>query len=595
MKGLGIILCGLTFLVVAAFFMLLPDIRTVRKDEHSDGILTRKDRFLCLAVTVLYAALAFFRLGDTKAPQTFAEFCAGEEAIFRMEEPARIDSVLFYTGINTGSYMFAFSTDGVTYTDAFTFEQNYSQILKWVEPEFTAATAEPVCAVRITAAGNDPWLGELAFFCEGKKLSMKAGNEEGKKLTDEQTLVPEESSYRNSSYFDEVYHVRTAEEHIRGMQPYEISHPPLGKILLSLGIRLFGLTPFGWRFMGTLFGALMLPVMYLFLKKLAGGTLAPACGTILLASDFMHFVQTRIATIDTYAVFFILLMYWFMYRYACDGKKRDLALSGVFFGIGAACKWTCFYAGAGLAVIWLVLRLIRLCDCTKPFRLRWAAFFSNCVWCVLFFVLVPACIYYVSYLPYGIAQGMNGAEMLLKREYLDLVLENQRFMFSYHSGVTATHPYSSVWYQWMLDIRPILYYLQYYPNGDYASIAAFVNPLLCWGGLTAMIMLVFRTIANRDGTAAFLVIGYLAQLVPWMFVRRVVFEYHYFPSTVFLVLAMGYLFSFMEKAKRGRLAVIVFTAVSVFLFCLFYPALSALPVNREVFTALLGWLPGWPI
>ena len=595
MKVLGIILCGLTFLVIAAFFMLLPDIRTVRTEGRPVGRLDRRDRLCCLAVTVLYATLAFFRLGDRAAPQSFAEFHAGGEAILLLEEPSRIDSVLCYTGINTGNYAVSFSADGVSYTDAFTLDQDYAQILKWVETDFPETTAGEICAVRITAWGNDPWLGEVAFFQEGKKIALKAGNTEGELLIDEQDLVPAESNWKNSSYFDEVYHVRTAEEHIRGIQPYEISHPPLGKLLISLGIRLFGLTPFGWRFSGTLFGVLMLPFMYLFLKKLTGSTLASTCGTILFASDFMHFVQTRIATIDTYAVFFILLMYWFMYRYACDGKKRDLALSGVFFGIGAACKWTCFYAGAGLALIWLVIRLIQLHGRRETAGHRWAAFLSNCVWCMLFFVLIPACIYYVSYFPYGIARGMNGAGMLLKKEYLELVLENQRFMFSYHSGVTATHPYSSRWYQWMLDIRPILYYLKYYPDGSYASIAAFVNPILCWSGLTAMIMMLFRTIANRDGTAAFITAGYLAQLVPWMFVSRVVFEYHYFPSTVFLVLAMGYLFSFMEKVKHGKTIVIAFTAVSLLLFFLFYPALSALPVNREVFTALLGWLSGWPI
>ena len=595
MKVLGIVLCGLTFLAIAAFFMLLPDIRIVRTDVRSDGRMTRKDRLCCLTVTVLYAALAFFRLGDGEAPQSFAEFCAGEEAILLLEEPSRIGSVLCYTGINTGSYAVSFSADGISYTDAFVLEQDYAQILKWVEPEFPEITADKICSIRITAYGNDPWLGEAAFFHEGKKIALKAGNRQGETLIDEQDLVPAESSWKNSSYFDEVYHVRTAEEHIRGIKPYEISHPPLGKILISVGIRVFGLTPFGWRFMGTFFGVLMLPILYLFLKKMTGSTLASICGTILLASDFMHFVQTRIATIDTYAVFFILMMYWFMYRYACDGKKRDLALSGVFFGIGAACKWTCFYAGAGLALIWLVLQLNRLCDHSERAGHRWASFLSNCAWCVLFFVLIPACVYYVSYFPYGIARGMGGAGMFLKKEYLELVLENQKFMFSYHSGVTATHPYSSRWYQWMLDIRPILYYLKYYPDGSYASIAAFVNPLLCWSGLAAMIMMLFRTAVNRDRNAAFLIAGYLAQLIPWMFVSRVVFEYHYFPSTVFLVLAMGYLFSFMEKTKHGKTVVIAITAVSVLLFALFYPALSALPVNREVFSALLGWLPGWPI
>ena len=67
--------------------------------------------------------------------------------------------------------------------------------------------------------------------------------------------------------------------------------------------------------MGALFGVLMLPILYLFLKNLFGKTPVAACGSALFAFDFMHLTQTRIATIDTYGVFFILLMYYFLYRY----------------------------------------------------------------------------------------------------------------------------------------------------------------------------------------------------------------------------------------------------------------------------------------
>ena len=103
--------------------------------------------------------------------------------------------------------------------------------------------------------------------------------------------------------------MRTAREKIRGIEPYEISHPPLGKLIMGVGIRLFGMTPFGWRFMGTLFGVGMLPLLYVFLKNLFGRTSIATCGTVLLAADFMHLTQTRLATIDTYAFLFILLMY----------------------------------------------------------------------------------------------------------------------------------------------------------------------------------------------------------------------------------------------------------------------------------------------
>ena len=455
-------------------------------------------------------------------------------------------------------------------------------------------------------AGGRLWLGELAIYDENGLLVSTDAMKIPKgcaALFDEQEKIPAEDSFMNSSYFDEIYHARTAYEHVENISPYEITHPPLGKLILSLGIRLFGLVPFGWRCMGTLFGVLMLPAMYLFLKKMFGGTLVPACGTAILASDFMHFSQTRLATIDTYEVLFILLMYGFFWGFwrADRSKRRNwlppLALSGVCFGLGAATKWTGFYAGAGLAVLWLIDRIdrgVRLCRAGKRRDfLRETG--ELILWSLLFFVLIPAAIYYVSYWPYGTSDGLRGPQMLFSRPYLQIVLKNQKYMLHYHSNVTATHPYSSVWWQWILDIRPILYYLNYFPDGTESSIAAWLNPMLCWGGLCAMLCMLYLAAFRRDKTALFILVGYLAQLLPWVFVTRVVFEYHYFPSSVFLVLALGHVFRTFElQHARPRRVVVVFTAVSIAVFAAFYPSLSGLRVPRWYDLSFLKWLPTWP-
>lgn len=81
------------------------------------------------------------------------------------------------------------------------------------------------------------------------------------------------------------------------------------------GIAVFGMNAFGWRIVGTLFGIGMVPILYLFAKRLFGKSEYALLAAGLFAFDFMHFTQTRIATIDVYGVFFILLMYYFMYRY----------------------------------------------------------------------------------------------------------------------------------------------------------------------------------------------------------------------------------------------------------------------------------------
>ena len=101
---------------------------------------------------------------------------------------------------------------------------------------------------------------------------------------------------------------RTAYEHLHGMAPYENTHPPLGKVFIMLGISIFGMNPFGWRIVGTLFGIAMLPLMFALAKRVTKSSKWAGLATFLFAVDGMHFVQTRIATIDVYGVFFIMAM-----------------------------------------------------------------------------------------------------------------------------------------------------------------------------------------------------------------------------------------------------------------------------------------------
>ena len=487
---------------------------------------------------------------------------------------------MIFTGVGIGSYTIDYLGPDGESTHLQDLEQSHGDVLKWLrvdlERELTGGTIE----IRF----NGPvWLGEVvALTGDWKPVPASSDAPE---LTDEQECCPAKQTFMNSSYFDEIYHARTAWEHMNGVYPYEITHPPLGKIIIGLGIWLFGMTPFGWRFSGTLFGVLMLPILYVFARKLFGGRLVPTACAALMATDFMHFVQTRIATIDTYAVFFILLMYLFMYLFITEGRLRDLALCGVSFGLGAASKWTCFYAGAGLAVIWALWVMHE----TKQGRLDFRGFVKNALFCVLFFLLVPGLIYYLSYYPYGAARHVGNP---LSADYLKIVLDNQRYMFNYHSQLVATHPYSSHWYQWLLDIRPILYYLDYLPDGRSVSFGAFVNPVLCWGGLLALFVLGYLAAVRRDLASEFILLGYLAQLLPWVLVPRLTFAYHYFPCTVFLALALGRCFDVMVRnEKYGRLYVQGYMALSIAVFALFFPVLAGLPVSRGI---LRSWLPTWP-
>ncbi|MEG1858661.1 MAG: phospholipid carrier-dependent glycosyltransferase, partial [Pseudoflavonifractor sp.] len=303
--------------------------------------MERKDALPLLLLTAVYALTAFWNLGSLTNPQSFCHLTRGSTATFSFTEEVTLTGLMYYPGLNTGEYDIQVSPDGTLwyglwaetgedgsvashywaditgYAPGFALPQHYVDLYKWLE--ITPTDSIRAKYVRLTARpdGGKDWLelGELAFYDEnGALISADQITAEGlaQPLFDEADSIPDAPSWFNSTYFDEIYHARTAEEHIRGISPYEISHPPLGKLILGLGIRMFGMTPFGWRFMGTLFGVLMLPLLYLFIKNLFGKTNLALCGTALFAFDFMHLTQTRIATIDTYGVFFILAMYYFM-------------------------------------------------------------------------------------------------------------------------------------------------------------------------------------------------------------------------------------------------------------------------------------------
>lgn len=562
--------------------------------RSAHGKVTRIDAIVMAVITLVYGIVAFAGLGDTVAPQSFCEYA--ERGLYSLIElPEETDiSLRCYTGLHTGEYRIEFSSDGEEYWDVATLEQKSSQVFKWLTIEFNEESSTSARFIRITASKRLA-LGELAVYdsdgslISADKLIFDAGTAP---LFDEQELIPDRASYMNSTYFDEIYHARTAYEHLTDVNPYEITHPPLGKIIISIGIALFGMTPFGWRFSGTLFGVLMLPILYIFIKRMFSSTKIAACGTLIFAFDFMHFIQTRISTIDTYAVFFILLMYLFMWRYVSGGSLWDLALSGLFFGMGAASKWTCIYAGGGLAVIWLIHWISR-----RHEQNFWSSFLGNCALCLVLFVSVPLVIYYLSYYPYGVAKGLSGnLDMLLSKDYANIVWNNQVYMWEYHSDLVATHPYASRWYQWIADARPILYYRDTFTDGTKSAFGAFMNPVFCWGGFFAIAGCGIFALKDRDGNALFIVLGYLSQLLPWVLVSRLTFAYHYFTCEIFMLLALCYMFKRTKEfaLARWKNQMYAFTGVCVGLFVAFYPVLTGLRVPTWYTTYFLRWFPSWP-
>lgn len=576
--------------------------RFLRIPERSRTLpaLTRTDLLLMLSVTLLYAVIALYDLGDRDVPQSSYHLMQGDTLTFTFDEAASVDRMYWYLG-NYPDCRFLLETGTED-----PMEFSMGSVFRW---DSLALPADTQC-VRLTCLSAEAVLMEFSFTDADGQSIMPINAPDYTLLFDESSLRPDLISFRNGTYFDEIYYTRTAYEFLNGLDAYETTHPPLGKCLIALGIRLFGLNPFGWRIMGVLFGILMLPLLYLMGRSLTKDRLLATMSCLLFAFDFMHFTQTRIATIDGFVTFFIILMYYAMYRY-CQMSFYDtslgktllpLGVSGVAMGFGIACKWTGVYAGAGLAVLFFSTLFCRYQEYryakTDPHGtsdgishetiLRQ---FAPCarrtiLFCVGFFVLIPACIYLLSYLPFR-----SGDAGLFSR-----MLANQQSMLSYHSSLVDTHYYASSWYEWPLMIRPIFYYSGRISDTLSQGISAFGNPLVWWAGIPAFFYILYVACRKKDRTAALLCVGYLAQYLPWMLVKRLTFIYHYFPSVPFVVLMLVYCATDRKQhmsPRRFRVITGLYAACVVGLFFLFYPVLSGQTVNTAFVDHFLRWLDSW--
>lgn len=165
-------------------------------------------------------------------------------------------------------------------------------------------------------------------------------------------------------------------------------------------------------------------------------------------------------------------------------------------------------------------------------------------------------------------------------------------MFSYHKDTVFEHPYSSEWYEWIFSRKSLLDAISTNEDGWVSSIATVAGPVVCWGGIPALLYQIYLWALKKDLCAKYLVMAYAAELVPWMFIHRTVFIYHYMPCLNILALMIPYSV-YRMKLKRENRWIVGISILAVVLFVLFYPELSGLHVPREYVDGVLEWLPGW--
>lgn len=565
---------------------------TTQPDTAVDSRLTARDFFCMAAFTLIFGICIFYRLGSLHTPETFETIKVGEvgenEIVLQFDGEQPISGISVYLGYK-GKREISFSVYDRS-TDTWEIvKSRYS-----VESAFCWNNVEidrTVSSLGMVLMEDKAQIMEIVCLDDAGEPVLPANAADYPQLFDEQELFIREPTYYDETMFDEVYHGRTAYEFLHGLSIYENTHPPLGKSIISIGIALFGMNPFGWRFMCALFGTLLVPLMYLFARKIFCGTDIACLSAVLLGTAFMNTTLSRIATIDILVAFFSMLMFLGMYGYTQALSENKpmwqqrlwLLSGGISMGLAVAIKWTGVYAAAGIAVLffWFLLEHIGGIKGIKEHR---SFLVKTGLWCVLCFIVIPFGIYTLSYLPFVKAYPDKGL--------FGHMIANAALMLSYHSSCVFDHPYSSEWYQWLYGSKPLADSRVYFADGTVSVVMTFLNPLLAVGGLIALLHQFYLWKRKHCRRALFLIIAYASMLLPWLFVHRTVFVYQYFISSLILVPMIGNSVSVSRHRKRN---ILVLSGIGIALYVLYYPVLTGQSIRVDFVNQVLEVLADWNI
>ena len=547
--------------------------------------INKRDFVTILSLWIIFFVIASHNLGLRKVPESSWEVSGNDGFYIDLDGEKNVSELTFL--LKKGKINFdIFTGQPGNWTKKQTLLVD--DYFKWKRIDIN----QPTSYLKIDFQRSYGELLEIAVIGEGRLIDISLYRENGEKeslfpLTDEQEQISIPINYESETIFDEIYYVRAAEDYLSGVEPYENTHPPLGKLIIATGISIFGFNPFGWRIMGVIFASSMLPIIYFLGKELSGAWFGGLISSLLLMFDFMHFTLSRIATIDTFLVFFILGSQLFFYKYTLDVHKNgwEASLNQYFIAVfmlalGFSIKWTAIFSYFA-DLFYLSLLVFNLAQ--KKLKNNYFKFFINkkIIYAFTGSVTIFGLVYLISYVPY----------MRLGHSLMD-VYNSQWFMLKYHSELTATHPFSSPWYTWPLILRPVWLYVSDLGEGVVSTIVLMGNPAIWWMGLALIITISEKAVKEQNSSYLYIITMFFFQWIPYSFFTRSLFLYHFYPNTtIFCICASTQIYrKWIEKNTIWKEMTYLFMVITCYL--IFYPIISGSPISLW-WRNFLKWFPSW--
>lgn len=373
--------------------------------------------------------------------------------------------------------------------------------------------------------------------------------------------------YPDKPVFDEVYFPVFAKNMLHGVMTFDV-HPPLGKMLIAIGIWLFGDTGFGWRVIPFVVGLLTIGLFfglgYLYFKNRLHALLL----TCFIALEGILIVYSRTGLMDGILFFAIMLCFALAVRAKNNLQITQLAAA---IGLAIAIKWLALAVVVPVAYVMWRKGYLRRFVATLP------------VAAIVYFFVVYT------------GEVIGGAANPVRE-----VLVWHHEAWQYQTTLTATHPWSSVWWTWPLMSRPVLMWYQVVQDGKIEIITALGNPLIWWSSSLATFGSVFYLawqwlVKHRsilDHPLMPLLVGYFAFFLPWVPVHRVLFIYHYLPAYGFALMILAYWLGLVGKRKPWIAVTFLVMALALAIF--FAPLATTFPISQANLNAHL-WIKDFSI
>lgn len=426
--------------------------------------------------------------------------------------------------------------------------------------------------------------------------------------------------------FDEVYFRNFVGHYFDGHYFFDI-HPPLTKLLFAGVADVLNLDSgqilgtdsavVALRVLPAIAGALLVPLIYVIIRQFGLGRRMAALGALMILCDNALLVESRFILMDSIlllAGFGALSSYLALRR--SKGLKRWvwLIIMALLLGALVGTKWTGLAMAALIGVAWLV-------DSVRQKAVWWKALVEGFT-----VLLVVIAMYIGSFMMHFALLTKSGeGDAFMSQKFQSLLVGNPSYdekvrmsfwdkfvelneeMYTAQSSLKGVeHPYASKWYGWPIELRGVYYWQGAAgKDGIQGNIYLLGNPIVWWlsafGALTALIVWLVRPrlLGDRRRLVAFLLGGYVLNFLPFAFIDRPMFLYHYLFALVFAILltiVMLTLFFGWQRRKYGAKAMQQtywgLAAAIVLGFLYFIPLSYGWPLTPSDLAQRM-WLPTW--